>query len=103
MIAALALFLFFAFALYLPWYGVAAYVALVAGSVAVLRLRWPLWVRHVVFLAALTGVVLLLLRISTLYPLFLAAIGLGALASIWVSYWREHDARERDAFKRERT
>jgi hypothetical protein len=100
--AALALFLFVSFALYLPWYALAVYAALVGVSAVLLRMHWPLWVRHLGVLVAFAGVVLMLLRITEMYSLFLVALGLGAALSLWMSYARERDARARDAFKRER-
>lgn len=102
MAAALAMFLFVAFAFYLPWYAPATYVALVAASVFALRASWPRWARHGLVALALVLVALALVRITPLYPAFLLALVVGGVLSMWVSYAREKDSRDRDAFKRER-
>lgn len=101
--AALAVFLFVAFALYLPWYALAAYAALVAANVVLLGVHWPRWIRHTLRVAAFAGIMWLLVRITPLYPSFILALALGAVLSLWLTRARENDAEERDAFKRERT
>lgn len=103
MMAGLALFLFVAFALYLPWYALLAYAALVATNIVLMAVHWPRWILHSLRLAAFSGIIVLLLRITPLYPSFVLALVLGAGLSLWLSRAREKDTEERDAFKRERT
>lgn len=103
MMAALALFLFVAFALYLPWYALLAYAALVAANVVLVGVHWPGWVVLSLRAAAFAGIVFLVVWTTPLYPSFILALVIGALLSLWLSRAREKDAEERDAFKRERT